>query len=751
MDESQENNDLSKKIKIDDEFLGYLTDTTEEIGKKFHSEFVETEERFTKKITRILIDEFKFLPKNIVAGVSLETDRTKFQPDLVILDESTQTPVLIVEYQVLEKTAESSRRQLKKILENSHVKYGIIFDGKKSDFYQLSNQVLIPIASLPTKDQILEKTVPITVDQEVAESIAENMLAILRRQGIFESEAVLIALQILFIKSYDELILNGRNFNSSEFKKGNIKRVFENVWRELTNNHQVKYEHSLNRLSQETILNLSKFIENFSIKTSDFSSLFSALIANLRYRSTIRTPFHLFENMLNLANVSPHGKTKIIVSGTGESLQNFITFTNEKLDFDKNQLQNYFENNVEFSIQDSQIFEIAQLYAILSGYQINVENENIITDNHDIGANLFDSIVLDTLLINKMPKYEAKKLVEFSDFHDALLSHLIDLLNIGGRIVAILPKTYLFQRKSAKNSFLNQVDLKAVIEIPIMGDSFGIYNCALVVLEKTLPEESKPTFMAQYSTTKRTFYDPYDEKKIEKIIRKYQEYEITGKLETQNDFGFLVDKQELDEDWTVSRKLPSLKEKISKIKHPKQIKNIIRIISGRRIKLPHNEQRQIPYILISDFDDFYQRKLSQKSKPKIPPNIDPDQLTREGDILLSRSGTIGKVAIVPKEYEGQLVSPGIAILRLRQSDILPQLIKTELEKETTQDQFNSYAQSTFNYYLTNQSIGNITINIPTHEEQKKLSHKINTIEAKIREYHDEIKHLETKLKEIQEE
>ncbi len=744
MEQNKRKESLNKNENVDG-FFEFITDvSTSKIPKSTKN----IEEGLRKKARILLETEYSFSPNQILDNPSFEIDNEIFNLDMCVIDEKTKNYLIIIEFNVHEKTSSLTKRRLKQHMTHLNSTYGIIVSENESEFYQRTNEVLIPIANIPNKFQIKEKTQPLTVNKELAKTIADNLTSILKNTGLYEIDAIALSLQILLVKQYDELKHNSTYFSDKHFHSA--LNTFEILWDKLEKFSEGKFitYNYFKHLSNSTAEKLFSFIREFSISNSDITSLFQSLIEQIPSVNfpITKTPDHLLDGMYEFAPISMQKENHVIVTGVGDSVLRLISFLKSNQRFAREEIGSFLEHGITFSIEDSRIFNILSLFSILSGNFLKLRLEGIIEQKDEELHSFYDSIIIDGLVTKRLNQIENKEF-QGLDFHDVLLSQSLKSLKPNGRLIVLLPKTYLFQKRSFRHYLLEECSVRAIIELSVMGTSYNNLNCALVVFEKNLKQ--KPIFMAQQGSVKRSFFNPYDPIVMDKIFNNFKEFERSGTLSIQDDSGFLVSLEDLSEDWTASRKLPSFKEKISKIKHPVYLENIVSVISGNPLRT--DQRRKISYILISDFDDLSEKKKIEKSDFDFPRNLNPKFLTKEGDILLSRAGTIGKTAIITKENENQLVSHGIAILRVKNNEINPLHIKNELEKKFVQDQLENYSQSTYNFYLTTEMIGKVIINLPTVQEQHELGSKINRIESQIKEHREQISKLENELRKIREE
>lgn len=748
------NEDLDEKFSFDEGFIDYLKGSEKEKDYK-KEEKPETE--LLEKMREILTKEFHYSNDQIISSSKIEIKNEIFKPDLVVYDSESEQIIIVVELKVINQSSYTAKKQLARQMVKLGIPYGVIYDGKIPEYFQQSNEFLIPIASIPEKSQVHRKFKTIPIGHELSEIIASNMTEILRKQGFIGIDVIVLSLEILLMKRFDELNYNNDNFKKISKEPRNVFELLINLWMKTEKVCKLPQRNHFETLSKENAVKLCDFVKNFSIKNSDIVNLFNALVDlnSSPYSLKInRTPQHLQEIMFSMLPETKTKKIHLVITGVGDSLSKLIYLISSQYDLTGNNLSKFFEENVSCSVENSTIYEILNLFSILSGIPLNLSLIGLseIKSKNNLGK--YDNIVIDGLILRapfKTSDYAGAKF-----FHDQLLLQSLDFLKPHGNLVALVPKTYLFQKNTAREKILDIAKIKAIIELPILGSSFSTYNCGLILLEKREVgniSEQETTFMARYGSPKRSFFNPYNPKTMDEIFHRFQEFSKTGKMENQTDAGFFISSNLLKEDWTVSRKLPSLQEKLSKIKHSIKLKEIVEIISGRKYPgIDHKIQRKIPYILISDFEKLGQEKLVKEEKnPEELSKIKLEKfVTKEGDVLLSRSGTIGKVAIISKNNEGRLVSPGISILRIKDRDFLtPQLLKNQLSKKITQEQLNNFSISTFNFYLTNEMIGNVIINVPTREEQAEFIKNSEKIQAKIKQLRMEIDRHLNELKDLE--
>ena len=104
---------------------------------------------------------------------------------------------------------------------------------------------------------------------------------------------------------------------------------------------------------------------------------------------------------------------------------------------------------------------------------------------------------------------------------------------------------------------------------------------------------------------------------------------------------------------------------------------------------------------------------------------------KSGDILISITAELGIIGVIPPNFDTAYVNQHIALVRFNQS-IHPEYIANYLAGETGQKQFRRLNDSGAKAGLNLAAIANLLFPLPSMQEQRAISHAINSIEATIR-------------------
>lgn len=115
--------------------------------------------------------------------------------------------------------------------------------------------------------------------------------------------------------------------------------------------------------------------------------------------------------------------------------------------------------------------------------------------------------------------------------------------------------------------------------------------------------------------------------------------------------------------------------------------------------------------------EAYDKNLTNKSRPKI------------GDVLLTKDGTLGRLAIV--KQEGLCISQSVAVLRTNQN-LLPEYLFYLLTTQKYQRQMIGDSDGTAIKHIYITRVGKMEVNIPSVAEQKLRLNYLVVLDEKIR-------------------
>jgi type I restriction enzyme S subunit len=144
------------------------------------------------------------------------------------------------------------------------------------------------------------------------------------------------------------------------------------------------------------------------------------------------------------------------------------------------------------------------------------------------------------------------------------------------------------------------------------------------------------------------------------------------------------------------------------------------------------DRNKVPYIRISDM----QKGRIVRDKLKYININEIRDITRyivkEGDLLFSIKGTIGKVALVDRQFDNSIASSQIAVLRSKKRDLNPNYLYYVLSSSTTKKQADLLKHG-FIDGLSVMDLENIRIKLLPLEQQQRIVANIEREEERYEE------------------
>lgn len=283
----------------------------------------------------------------------------------------------------------------------------------------------------------------------------------------------------------------------------------------------------------------------------------------------------------------------------------------------------------------------------------------------------------------------------------------VDWLAEGGQMGIILPKSFLDTQTylSGRSILFSKCKLKAVINLHknTFQPHTGVRTCMLI-LEKLKTEEVINDYEIFMAISKKIGQDSEGvpvfkrdgtgnvtdelDQDIDVILNAYKDFKI-GKLE-ESEYCFKVKRSDIDSKLNINPQLylPSLNETIKKIEMIDLVENWnvisfgdidnIRIFKGPRLKSEnlivdsklHDkvEKYYTPSAILQEKSDsakWLDLSVATKNQQK---TIDAIRV-KKGDILITRSGSIGRVAYITAKYDNAILSDDMIRVRIDNDDV----------------------------------------------------------------------------------
>lgn len=309
----------------------------------------------------------------------------------------------------------------------------------------------------------------------------------------------------------------------------------------------------------------------------------------------------------------------------------------------------------------------------LTKEHIQLGSFDLVLTNPPFGKKLKidDSSILESYNLGKKWKKEkGNNLFQQSDIlldgqspQILFIERCLDLLKIGGRLGIIVPES-MFCNPSHRyivQYIKSRAKIKTVISLP--EELFQPYThaktCA-VVIENVPPNkyDDHEIFMAVANWCghdSRGNEIPFDD--IPKIIKCYEEYKISGKLDYSH-FGFIIKESAINDDVYLPKYYnPEIDDNLNKLTETHNFIRLGDLIADKKVTIATGDEvgklaygtGNIPFIRTSDIANW-ELKLDAKHglSNEIYEKLKKKQDVRENDILMVRDGTylIGTCALV---------------------------------------------------------------------------------------------------------
>lgn len=109
-----------------------------------------------------------------------------------------------------------------------------------------------------------------------------------------------------------------------------------------------------------------------------------------------------------------------------------------------------------------------------------------------------------------------------------------------------------------------------------------------------------------------------------------------------------------------------------------------------------------------------------------------DHKLREGDIVFGRKGSVDRHCLITKGQDGWMQGSDCIRIRFTDSFVLPDFVSYYLLTDAVKAKINNSAVGSTMASLNTDILGDIEINLPSHEEQSKIAATLSAIDRKIR-------------------
>lgn len=349
------------------------------------------------------------------------------------------------------------------------------------------------------------------------------------------------------------------------------------------------------------------------------------------------------------------------------------------------------------------------------------------------GAERFDLILACPPwgYVGKLPRGEQTRFGHFRvtsrDQTTLFLQHAMDALRPGGRAVMAVPDGTLFGTgadKHVRRILLEEFETEGVISLPAgtFAPFTGIKSNVLVFRRREAREDIRFLVAGRLTGTRQRGVEP--EQTPQEIARKFRSKEYgkdfwtvpVKELEKRN--WELVAKKTGDRELNVQLKSFSrLDESIERT----NLKAVAEVFAGvsydRRSTQEAPDDDLVGVVRIADLKSGRVVSPELFLTAEAAEKVGEDRRLRPKDIVVSKSGTIGKIAIVPADEERYaplrncVAGKSLAVIRVSDT-VLPEFVVGVLESDTYQNWLSGHARGSAIQNLSIQSLRNLPLPVP---------------------------------------
>ena len=184
----------------------------------------------------------------------------------------------------------------------------------------------------------------------------------------------------------------------------------------------------------------------------------------------------------------------------------------------------------------------------------------------------------------------------------------------------------------------------------------------------------------------------------------------------------------------------------------KQLQGIVEITRGVSISTKEYCEKGLPYVRILNIKGWtIDTKNMVYVSRKMRKRLNKAQL-RGGEILISITGTIGKVAVVPESLRGALVSSDIAVLRLKRpmKEISTFYLVHMLASDYVMKQLKRKKVGQYIPRVNLQDLKSILIPILPRKEQEEMEEEVKRLLTRKKELQKEEERIMEKIRKLRE-
>jgi type I restriction enzyme M protein len=330
------------------------------------------------------------------------------------------------------------------------------------------------------------------------------------------------------------------------------------------------------------------------------------------------------------------------------------------------------------------------------------------------------------------PEYSYRFPISSSDSATLFLQHCMESLRPGGRAVVALPEGVLFRPGSdrkVRQRLLDSFSIESVVSLPAgaFAPCTGVKS-SLVVFRRAEPTKAVRFLVVDALTDSRTERNAIahgtssDVTGPRTIARKVRSSdwdshfweEPVSKIR-RRDFELAAKKTGADEleRWTTAVHASNPDWPMRELGETVEVLSGVSYGQDTTTRDPNDPRAQIGLIRVSDLERGRLRHPELFFVPNDAKPLSDEAFLREGDLLLSMSGTIGKVAKVRQSKIRLVAAKSIAVLRARPGEnIATDFLASLLDAPPFQDWLKGHARGVTIQHLSLRVLRSLVIPLP---------------------------------------
>lgn len=702
-----------------------------------------------------LMKEYRYPKDCIRTEFATSFGRARYRLDIVVMNEGK--PYIVVE--IKRNISDVSLDQLLGYVRATGAKFAVASDGDTDHCYIVDSDGyetrLQKIPDIPTYGSDLKviglhsNAELVSIDSGRLDGIIWEIADVYRRQGLSKEEALRDILKVLLLKVYDE--------NSKEglfrAKFGEPPENVQSRINALAMKAAKKYPSILREpilLKYEPLTIVVQILQKYSLKKSAQDAVGSKLPISeiLGPRSYVQTmPRDLIRLTIDL--LSPKKGARFIdpACGIGGLLVEAAKRGAEVTGIERNiGVAQYAEVNLA-------LFGLTGEVLVRDILDINYEATPVESGSYDCaGVNPPYGLRINDRRLTDFFLGTTKR----SQFVEALLlERTLRLLKTGGRMAIVLPESLLFfdSTYDVREFILRRSIVKAIISLPAGTFSpFSSIKTSLLILESspdkgTSPET--PVFVAI----------PQGAEEFESIVSGFTSFRDKGAVSAwKNAFVTRIAsarqmtasylRGSLSADYAEARMglLPDVEPSKA------ELQELVTFTTGVNLGAVGEEDPSgdIWYVRAGNVDSFF---VDWEQGDLLKTNRDVSRWKPSpGDILMTRAGTVGRVALVEEQSPPIIVGTNVVKITIRDKRrLLPEFLLGYLSSTEGKNQIGYYTGGSTIRAISISKLGQMKIPVPPMETQRKIAEQIRKLIQTTRESRRAIYELKVRERKLSEE